>query len=73
MDESQGSLRTIALLCTVGVVVRLLFLLLAGPLELQSDEANYVYLALVLDRFVIEKGDGTGAAHQALATATASE
>lgn len=51
MDESQGSLRTIALLCAIGVAVRLLFLLLAGPLELQSDEANYVYLALVLNHF----------------------
>jgi hypothetical protein len=51
LDESQGSRCTIALLCALGVAVRLLFLLLAGPLELQSDEASYVYLALSLDHF----------------------
>ena len=34
-----------------GVLLRLLFLWLAEPLELQSDEANYVYLALSWNHF----------------------
>ena len=51
MDESQGSLRPLAVLCAIGVAIRLALLLLAGPIELQSDESNYVYLALIWNRF----------------------
>lgn len=35
----------------LGVAVRVLMLLTAGPIDLQSDEANYVHLALGLERF----------------------
>jgi 4-amino-4-deoxy-L-arabinose transferase-like glycosyltransferase len=38
-------------LAGLGLALRLAFLLLAGDTELQSDEANYVYLALGLERF----------------------
>lgn len=34
----------------LGLGVRALLLLTAGPIELQSDEANYVHLALTLER-----------------------
>jgi len=51
VDGTRGSLRPLAILCALGVAARLLLLGLAGPLDLQSDEANYVYLALVWDRF----------------------
>ncbi|MFT5050801.1 MAG: hypothetical protein ACI8QZ_002206 [Chlamydiales bacterium] len=47
----RGSLRLLAVLCILGVGIRLAFLLLAGELELQSDEANYVYLALTWEYF----------------------
>ena len=43
--------RSVAKWCAVGFAVRLLLLLAAGDLELQSDEANYVYLALGWQRF----------------------
>jgi hypothetical protein len=51
VDRNGASLRRLAVLCALGVAVRLALLALAGPLELQSDEANYIYLALVWERF----------------------
>ena len=49
--RAGASLGPLALLCILGVAIRLAFLLLAGELELQSDEANYVYLALTWEYF----------------------
>jgi 4-amino-4-deoxy-L-arabinose transferase-like glycosyltransferase len=51
VDRNRAGLRRLVMLCALGVALRLLLLGLAGPLELQSDEANYVYLALVWERF----------------------
>ena len=45
------NLRPLLSLCAAGVGLRLLFLFLAGNPEFQSDEANYVYLALVVNHF----------------------
>lgn len=41
----------LAALTALGVLIRLLLLWLSGEPELQSDEANYVYLALMWERF----------------------
>jgi len=43
--------RAIALLVAVGVGVRALLLALASPLDIQSDEANYLLSAALLERF----------------------
>jgi len=51
MMIEPGCRRTFAILCAAGVAIRLLFLLAAGALEFQSDEANYVYLAISWNRF----------------------
>ena len=51
LEKPRGSPRTLAVICAVGVAIRLALLLVAGELELQSDEANYAYLALVWERF----------------------
>lgn len=50
-DEDRLSLKPLALLTALGVGLRLLLLVLSGEPELQSDEANYVYLALMWNRF----------------------
>ena len=50
-ERPRGGLRCLAILCALGVALRLTALILAGELELQSDEANYVYLALTWDYF----------------------
>ncbi len=47
----NDSLRPLIAVCALGLLVRLGLLLLTGRLELQSDEANYVYLALSWDLF----------------------
>lgn len=44
-------LRPLLLLCVAGVGLRLALLLSAPDLELQSDEANYVYLSIVWNHF----------------------
>jgi len=49
--QAGASLRPLFALCLLGVGIRLAFLLLAGELELQSDEANYVYLAATWEYF----------------------
>lgn len=38
--------RTVVAVCAAGVLLRLAFLVASGTLELQSDEANYLYLAI---------------------------
>jgi len=45
-DDERGALRPLVLLCAAGVGVRLLLFFLSGGLDLQSDEANYVYSAV---------------------------
>lgn len=40
----------------LGVVIRLAFLLLAGDIQPYADEANYLYLALVWNRFSLYSG-----------------
>jgi len=62
----------------VGVVMNTSFNIRGEPIVATPQDALKCYYttgldAIVLDRFVVEKGYGTGAAHQALATATASE
>jgi len=47
----QGFSRKFAGILAAGLILRFLLLGLALPVELQSDEANYVYLALGLERF----------------------
>ena len=51
--STDRSLRPLLVLTALGVALRLAFLVLAGPIELQSDEANYCYLAAALQRFGI--------------------
>jgi 4-amino-4-deoxy-L-arabinose transferase-like glycosyltransferase len=51
MTIEPGFKRSLAILCAIGVCIRLLFLLAAGALEFQSDEANYVYLAISWNHF----------------------
>ncbi len=51
MEDYKGSARPLVVLCAVGVALRFLFLCLAGDLEFQSDEANYVYLAVSWNHF----------------------
>lgn len=51
LEKPGGSPRTLAVICAVGVALRLALLCAAGDLELQSDEGNYTYLALVWERF----------------------
>jgi len=51
MAESADSSRPLLWIVLVGVALRMGFLFAAGDLELQSDEANYVYLALLWNHF----------------------
>jgi 4-amino-4-deoxy-L-arabinose transferase-like glycosyltransferase len=51
VQEQSGSLRPLLLICALGVGLRAAFLLLASELEYQSDEANYVYLAMTWEHF----------------------
>ncbi|MEM8712338.1 MAG: hypothetical protein AAGG01_15410, partial [Planctomycetota bacterium] len=43
--------RWIALIALLGVAVRAFLAWAAHPLDIQSDEANYIYVALGLERF----------------------
>ena len=51
VPPSPASLRPLVLLTAFGVALRALLFALAGAQPLQSDEANYVYSALVWDHF----------------------
>ncbi|MEM1451445.1 MAG: glycosyltransferase family 39 protein [Planctomycetota bacterium] len=51
-DGAQGApWRVIAAIAAFGVAVRAVLLLWASPLEIQSDESNYLYLAAALQHF----------------------
>lgn len=51
LDKSPLSLTTLLAITATGVVLRFLLLALVGELELQSDESNYVYLAITWEHF----------------------
>ncbi len=53
VDSSRDPLclRSLLVLTALGVGLRLLLLAIVGELELQSDESNYVYLAIAWDHF----------------------
>lgn len=50
-DKSAPSLAPLIALTAVGVVLRFILLAAVGELELQSDESNYLYLAITWDHF----------------------
>lgn len=50
-DRNALSLTPLIALTAVGVVLRFILLAVVGELELQSDESNYVYLAITWDHF----------------------
>jgi hypothetical protein len=51
LERDPLSLKPLVAITALGVGLRLLLLLLVGELELQSDESNYVYLAIAWDHF----------------------
>ena len=56
LDSNKRFAKAFGLILATGVGIRLLFLLLAGDLDLHADESSYAYLAMSWNRFGVYLG-----------------